>query len=98
MTDRQLSAVPPRFAAGLGVLILTLAAATTAQAQAKAVPVFENGQAQIVPAFADTTKWVRQELWVETDFDSDKDGKKDRVHVDVTRPGPTETEGLNCGA
>jgi X-Pro dipeptidyl-peptidase len=26
---------------------------------------------------------------VETEFDSDSDGKRDRVHVDVTRPGPT---------
>jgi X-Pro dipeptidyl-peptidase len=31
---------------------------------------------------------------VETNLDSDKDGKPDRVHVDVTRPGQTETEGL----
>ena len=60
----------------------------------KAGPVFLNGQAQIAPAFQDATQWVRQELWVETDFDSDSDGRKDRVHVDVTRPRQTETEGL----
>jgi X-Pro dipeptidyl-peptidase len=60
----------------------------------KAGPVFENGQAQIVPAFADTTTWIREELWVQTDFDSDHDGKNDRVHVDVTRPLQTRTEGL----
>jgi len=60
----------------------------------KAAPVFVNGMAQIVPAFQDTSKWIRQHLWVETDFDSDKDGKKDRIHVDVTRPGQTESEGL----
>ena len=65
-----------------------------AQAPQKSVPVFVNGQAQVVPAFADTTKWIRQELWVETEFDTDGDGKKDRMHVDVTRPGPTESEGL----
>ena len=39
-------------------------------------------------------RWIRQNLWVETDFDTDRDGKKDRVHVDVTRPAQTETEGL----
>ena len=60
----------------------------------KAGPVFVNGQAQVVPAFQDPTKWIHQELWVETDFDTDHDGKKDRVHVDVTRPAQTETEGL----
>jgi X-Pro dipeptidyl-peptidase len=58
---------------------------------AKAAPVFQNGMAQIVPAFQDTSSWIRQNLWVETDFDSDKDGRKDRIHVDVTRP-PTDTK------
>src|SRR5690606_28997093 len=35
-----------------------------------------------------------QHLWVEAEFDSDGDGKRDRLHVDVFRPGQTETEGL----
>jgi X-Pro dipeptidyl-peptidase len=33
-------------------------------------------------------------LWVETEFDLDGDGKRDRMFVDVTRPQQTETEGL----
>ena len=66
---------------------------TAAQAQ-QARPLFANGQAQIVPAFADTAQWIRQRLWVETEFDSDGDGRRDRMHVDVTRPRQTETEGL----
>ena len=53
--------------------------------------VITDGQSQITPAFADTTQWIRERLWVETEFDSDYDGRKDRVHVDVTRPGPTAT-------
>jgi X-Pro dipeptidyl-peptidase len=57
-------------------------------------PVFVDGQAQIVPAFQDATQWIKQTLWVETEFDSDGDGKRDRVFVDVTRPRQTETEGL----
>ena len=60
----------------------------------RAKPVFVDGQAQVVPAFQDSGQWVRQRLWVETGFDSDLDGKKDRVHVDVTRPLQTDTEGL----
>lgn len=60
----------------------------------KAAPVFFNGQAQLVPAFQDKSQWIKQELWVETGFDSDGDGKPDRMHVDVTRPVQTETEGL----
>ncbi len=57
-------------------------------------PVIENGQAQVVPGFADPTQWVRHDLWVETEFDSDGDGALDRVHVDVTRPLQTDSEGL----
>ncbi len=65
-----------------------------AAAQAPARPVFVNGQAQIVPAFADSSQWIRHRLWVETEFDSDGDGRRDRMHVDVTRPRQTDTEGL----
>ncbi|MFM7738810.1 MAG: Xaa-Pro dipeptidyl-peptidase, partial [Planctomycetota bacterium] len=57
-------------------------------------PVFEDGQAQVVPAFKDPNEWIRQRLWVETTFDSDGDGKNDRMHVDVTRQKQTDTEGL----
>ncbi|MCK0188997.1 Xaa-Pro dipeptidyl-peptidase [Arenibacter sp. F20364] len=60
----------------------------------KSVPIFENGEAQIVPGFSDESKWIRHDLWVETEFDTDGDGKKDRMHVSVTRPGQTETEDL----
>ena len=64
-------------------------AALPAPTNAQAAHVIENGEAQIVPAFADTSTWIRQELWVETEFDTDGDGRLDRVHVDVTRPGAT---------
>ena len=65
-----------------------------ASAAAQAGHVIEDGQAQIVPAFADSSAWVRHELWVETEFDSDGDGRPDRVHLDVTRPAQTDGEGL----
>jgi len=78
----------------IAIATLLVATSATAQGPAKAAPVFVNGMAQPVPAFQDTATWIRQHLWVETDFDSDRDGKKDRVHVDVTRPGQTESEGL----
>ena len=78
------------------VVASVVASAVTSDAlhAQKAGPVFQNGMAQVVPAFSDTARWIRQNLWVETDFDTDRDGKKDRVHVDVTRPGQTETDGL----
>ena len=76
------------------LLILTTSLFINAQTAGKAVPVFENGEAQIVPEFKDADKWIRTDLWVETSFDTDGDGKKDRMYVDVTRPYQTETEGL----
>ena len=73
---------------------LVLATLTAQQPAAPARPVFADGQAQVVPAFEDSAQWIREKLWVETEFDSDKDGRKDRVFVDVTRQRQTETEGL----
>ncbi len=63
-------------------------------AQEKAQPIFKDGEAQIVDAFSDPKTWIRHDLWVETDFDTDGDNELDRMHVAVTRPEQTETEGL----
>jgi len=52
----------------------------------------------VVPAFEDPARWIREELWVETEFDSDADGRPDRVHVAVVRPEQTATEGLKVPA
>ncbi len=74
--------------------ILSNAQIQSSDVKEKAVPVFKDGEAQIVPGFNDPDYWIREDLWVETEFDSDGDGKPDRMHVDVTRPRQTETEGL----
>lgn len=65
-----------------------------AQDTSEAKPIFKDGEAQIIPAFEDGRKWIRHDLWVETEFDSDLDGKLDRMHVSVTRPEQTDTEKL----
>jgi len=57
-------------------------------------PIIKNGESQVVPEFKDPDYWIRHDLWVETEFDSDGDGKLDRMHVAVTRPAQTETQGL----
>ncbi len=75
-------------------LLLLFISISTGNAQEKAVPVFENGSAQIVPAFAEAEDWIRHDLWVETEFDTDGDGNKDRMHVAVTRPEQTDSQGL----
>ncbi len=75
-------------------LSILLVLTSCAKAQEKAAPVFENGEAQVVPAFSDSSKWIRHDLWVETEFNTDGDDKPDRMHVAVTRPYQTDTEGL----
>ena len=64
----------------------------------KAVPRFEDGQAQVVEAFKDPTQWIREDLWGETEFDTDGDGELDRMHVSVCRQKQTESEGLKVAA
>jgi X-Pro dipeptidyl-peptidase len=74
----------------MAIAALGLAGPAAAQVSG---PVFIDGQAQ--PVFtAGPATWIRQELWVESDIDSDFDGTLDRIHVDVTRVQETETIGL----
>ncbi|WP_299777215.1 Xaa-Pro dipeptidyl-peptidase [uncultured Formosa sp.] len=74
------------------IILLICSMANVVSAQTKATPVFKDGEAQIVKAFSNPENWIRHDLWVETEFDTDGDGKLDRMHVDVTRPNQTETE------
>ncbi|MBL8723693.1 MAG: Xaa-Pro dipeptidyl-peptidase [Planctomycetes bacterium] len=90
MNQRLLPLLPAALAA-LGAA--SLRAQDTATAE-KTLPVFQDGQAQEVPAFKDRNNWIKEFLWVEAPFDSDGDGKPDRLHVDVWRPKQTDTEGL----
>ena len=82
------------FKKDLYIFLLTLSLVFSAIAQEKAKPVFKDGEAQIVEAFNNPDDWIRHDLWVETSFDTDGDGKLDRMHVAVTRPKQTDTEGL----
>ncbi len=75
------------------VVGFTLAPLAGAQDE-RSVQVFKDGQAQIVEGFNDPEMWIHEQLWVETEFDSDDDGKLDRMHVDVTRPLQTDIEDL----
>lgn len=58
------------------------------------VPKLDKGQTQVIPEFKDPDLWIRHDLWVETTFDSDGDGKPDRMHMDVTRPRQTDSDGI----
>lgn len=83
----------------LQMLVATLTIAivchvATAQSDELVVPQIVDGMTQPIDAFKDSEQWIRQDLWVETEFDSDGDGKADRMHVDVTRPMQTEDGNL----
>ncbi|QDT98591.1 Xaa-Pro dipeptidyl-peptidase [Gimesia aquarii] len=80
------------------ISLLLIFSNQTSADEKKASPQFKDGEAQIVKAFADADYWIRHDLWVETEFDSDGDGKLDRMHVSVTRPRQTESEGLKLPA
>lgn len=58
------------------------------------VPVFKDGEAQVVEGFNHAKDWITHDLWVEAEFDSDNSGSNDRMHVSVTRQKQTDTEGL----
>src|SRR4051812_34310935 len=69
------------------------AMAAPAPEPAPAVPTFVNGLAQNVFS-SSSADWISGEVWVESDFDSDGDGKLDRLHADYTVPKETATDGL----
>src|SRR4051812_47925801 len=74
-------------------IAIALAAAVGVSSAARAaVPTFKNGLAQNVFT-TDTHEWIHGEGWVQSNSDSDHDGKLDRIHFDVTRP-PESDHGL----
>ena len=77
------------------IIALAFSIMSCAQNAEKTTPIFKDGEAQIVDAFnGGFDTWISHDLWVETEFDSDGDGSADRMHVSVTRPKQTDTEGL----
>jgi len=88
-TPRDHASVPralPRLRARVAAACILVSSAQAADA-----PVFVDGQAQVVEAFSDARAWIRESLWVEAEFDSDGDGRRDRMFVNVTRPAQTES-------
>ncbi|MBE1490608.1 Xaa-Pro dipeptidyl-peptidase [Plantactinospora soyae] len=53
--------------------------------------VVQDGMTQPVFSFADA---IEERVWVETPLDTDSDGRRDRVVVDISRPRETETRGM----
>jgi X-Pro dipeptidyl-peptidase len=76
------------------LIAVSVYTSATAQQSPLTVPLIEDGQAQVIEAFSNPEEWIRHDLWVETNFDTDGDGKPDRMHVSVTRPAQTENGDL----
>jgi predicted acyl esterase len=68
-------------------------AKAAAPAPAGAVPTFVNGLSQAVFS-TNRRDWVQGQVWVESTFDSDGDGKLDRMHTDYVLPPETMSDGL----
>ncbi len=73
---------------GVGIVTAVVAAVVATSAARAAEPTFVNGLSQSVFS-TNTADWIRGEGWVQSTYDSDHDGKLDRIHFDVTRPKET---------
>ncbi len=54
--------------------------------------IIKGGLAQDISQFSNSKDWIKEEVWVEAPFDSDLDGKVDRLHVFITRPFQTDSK------
>jgi predicted acyl esterase len=70
-----------------------LDAGVAAPAPQPAVPTFVNGLSQAVFS-TNPADWYSGEVWVQAPFDSDRDGRLDRIHTDFSAPGEVLTDGL----
>ena len=84
------SALPP---GNLKPEAAALAPSASAPSPGPAVPTFVNGLSQAVFS-ANPADWYSGEVWIQAPFDSDKDGKSDRIHADFTAPSEVVTDGL----
>lgn len=97
MTARRPQSRPNRLLTAFpSILLMTgsFTALSTAFGEPPKIPQIQNGMTQAIAELKDPDLWIREDLWVETTFDSDGDGQLDRMHVDVTRPRQTENGGL----
>ena len=84
------SALPP---GNLEPGAVGVAPSVSAPAPEPAVPTFVGGLSQAVFS-ANAADWYSGEVWVQAPFDSDNDGKRDRIHADFTAPREVVTDGL----
>ena len=81
------------FATFATTFLIAVAATAFADAAVAAEPTFVNGESQ--PVFSTSmVDWINEEVWIESEIDSDFDGSLDLVHADVSRVPETNTNNL----
>jgi predicted acyl esterase len=75
------------------VAAVAIVAGAAAAPASGAEPTFRNGLAQAVFS-TNPADWYSGEVWVEASFDSDGDGRRDRIHADFSAPPEVLTDGL----
>ncbi|MFA1545485.1 Xaa-Pro dipeptidyl-peptidase [Actinomadura chokoriensis] len=84
---RRTMTLPMTVAALTGAVLAGASGGATALAQPSPEIVVEDGATQPVFSYKDA---IREHVYVESSVDSDRDGRKDRVNVDIIRPAETE--------
>jgi X-Pro dipeptidyl-peptidase len=75
----------------LAVLGAVLAVPAAAQGQPPPWLKIEDGVSQPIFSLDDA---IEESLFVESEVDSDGDGRRDRIHIRISRPGETATQGI----
>jgi X-Pro dipeptidyl-peptidase len=77
-----------RLAAAAAIAVGALGTASVAAAAQNPGITVADGATQPAFGYADA---IRERVWVEADFDTDQDGVKDRIALDIMRPAATAT-------
>ena len=77
---------------GLAAAVVTAMLVSAPAAVAQTAPVLEGGKTAPVFGFADA---IRERVFIESPYDSDKNGVKDIIAIDIKRPKATN-EGLKA--
>jgi predicted acyl esterase len=86
--------VTTRLLASAATALALMAVVATSPASAQpAKPTFVNGLSQAVFS-TNPADWYSGEAWVQAPFDTDNDGRLDRIHADFTAPREVLTDGL----
>jgi X-Pro dipeptidyl-peptidase len=80
-------------AVATAALVALLLSAASAAGQERTPPPWLNLEGGVTQPVFSFDNAIEETVFVESEVDSDRDGKLDRVRIRISRPGETETEG-----